>query len=520
MTFSNIEESLAAFKKSDADREKLTSDLWKRVQELELELEAANQDLDAEKSSRRHWQAQCNAKNQDVITLKNSIANNCFVQVLIDGDGAYFHDVFVKDGAAGGAKAASLLHTAIKKEVESLYPGSNLPIMVNMYASLGGIAGKLVESRVLQRPSAIHDFARGFSTSQDLFNIIDVGAGKEKADHKLREMFRIFLANKQCKHIIFAGLHDTGYLNTLRPYEHDPDTSTRITLLETLPAHDQYKTLGMKIITFDDIFKKENLQGPSSPPKRFATPPSAPSSTASAVLPSAPTLAPKLAPIPTQSDNSSWATATKTGSHPKTISIATTRTTMPAPGTVYYVNSKDERIDAPLPYLKNQDRDDLKAITRTTKLCNKFYLGKNCSKNCPQRFSHEKQLTLGQMNALRHQARAIVCKQGSSCYDETCYLGHSCPNEVRTGQCDFEEDCFSAKFHGADLRHMRLKDVSGKDNYAHAASYKTTREDRDRQRPRPDSYDVLKAKKSIWYFAAMENYDQPRTMLWKNQFVS
>lgn len=264
-------------------------------------------------------------------------------------------------------------------------------------------------------------------------------------------MFRIFLANKHCKHIIFAGLHDAGYMNILRPYEHDSDTSARITLLETLPAEDQYKTLGMKMVTFDAIFRRDNLQGPPSPPRRFSTP-QAPSSTASTILPSGPTLAPKVAPTPTtQSDSSSWATATKAGSHAKTISIATTRTTIPAPGTVYYVNANDERIDAPLPYLKNQDRDDLKIITRTAKLCNRFYLGKNCSKNCPQKYSHTKQLTTGQMNALRHQARAIVCKQGSSCYDETCYLGHSCPNEVRSGQCDFEADCFSAKFHGADL---------------------------------------------------------------------
>lgn len=264
-------------------------------------------------------------------------------------------------------------------------------------------------------------------------------------------MFRIFLANKQCKHIIFAGLHDTGYMNILRPYEHDPDTSARITLLETLPAEDPYKALGIKMITFDDVFRKENLQGPSSPPKRYATPQTAPISTVSTVPSSVPTLASRPAPTPTQSDSSSWATATKTGSHAKTISIAPTRTTYPAPGTVYYVNAEDERIDAPLLYLKNQDRDDLKAITRTTKLCNKFYLGRNCSKTCPQKFSHTKQLTSGQMNALRHQARVIVCKQGSSCYDETCYLGHSCPNEVRSGSCDFGEDCFSVKFHGADL---------------------------------------------------------------------
>ncbi|QDS73965.1 hypothetical protein FKW77_008313 [Venturia effusa] len=307
MAFPNIEESLAAFKRADAGRENLIS---------------------------------------------NSIANNCFVQVLIDGDGAYFHDVFFADGAAGGAKAASLLHTEIKKHVESIYPGSELPVMVNMYASLGGIAGKLVGLGVLQRPSAIHDFTRGFNTSQDLFNIIDVGAGKEKADHKVR--------------------------------------------------------------------------GPRSVP--------------------APT------PTPAKSDTSSWATATKAGPQAKNFSIAATRTVQPAPGTVYYVNASDERIDAPLPNLKNQDREELKAITRSTKLCNKFYLGRTCSKVCPYNYSHAKQLTPGLLNALRHQARAIVCKQGSRCYDETCYVDHSCPNEVRSGNCEFDEDCFSARFHGADLK--------------------------------------------------------------------
>jgi hypothetical protein len=164
--------------------------IWQRVQELEWNLKSANQDLDAEKSSRRHWQAQCEDKQQEVTTLRNSIANNCFVQVLIDGDGAYFNDIFVEDGTKGGAKAASLLHTEIKKLVEYLYPGSDLPIMVNMYASLGGLAGKLKEAGVINRPNDLHDFVRGFNTSQDLFNIIDVGAGKEKADHKLRGLFQ------------------------------------------------------------------------------------------------------------------------------------------------------------------------------------------------------------------------------------------------------------------------------------------------------------------------------------------
>lgn len=49
-------------------------------------------------------------------------------------------------------------------------------------------------------------------TAQPLFNIIDVGNGKERADHKLREMLRLYVPIAQCKHIFFAPCHDNGYL--------------------------------------------------------------------------------------------------------------------------------------------------------------------------------------------------------------------------------------------------------------------------------------------------------------------
>lgn len=246
-------------------------------------------------------------------------------------------------------------------------------------------------------------------------------------------------------------------MNILRPIEHDPDTSSRITLLETLPALDDYKTLGMKIVSFNDIFRTTNLQGPSSPPKRSPTPQANKTSRTTITPSPGPTLAAQPKSGPAQTESSSWATATKTGSHGKSISIASAKIDVPALGTVYYVNSDGERIDAPLPYLKNSDRDALKAITNNTKLCNKFYLGKNCSKPCPMKFSHTKVLSPGQMNALRQQARSIVCRLGLRCCDEACYLGHSCPNEVRlgSGQCEWEYACFFSRYHGIDLVSLR-----------------------------------------------------------------
>lgn len=266
-------------------------------------------------------------------------------------------------------------------------------------------------------------------------------------------MFRIFLANKQCKHIIFAGLHDKGYLNTLKPYEHDSDTSSRITLLETLPAEDEYKELGLKLISFNNVFRRNSLLQASSPPKRTINPRPTTITPPTTTLSPDSILASNQKPGLAQSGNSSWVTATKNGAQKNIISIAPTKTSTPVFGTTYFVNADEQRIDDKLPFLKNADREDLKTLTKTTKLCNQFYLGNNCPKKgkCP--FSHAKKLSPSQMLALRHQARNIECKQGLGCYDETCYFGHSCPYEVRlgSGNCERGNDCYFCKRHGIDL---------------------------------------------------------------------
>ena len=45
-----------------------------------------------------------------------------------------------------------------------------------------------------------------------MFSFIDVGSGKERADHKIRETLRLFLPIAQCKHVFFGPCHDNGYL--------------------------------------------------------------------------------------------------------------------------------------------------------------------------------------------------------------------------------------------------------------------------------------------------------------------
>lgn len=57
------------------------------------------------------------------------------------------------------------------------------------------------------------EFGRGFGAARPLFNFIDVGRGKERADHKIRESLRLYMPLAQCRHVFFGPCHDNGYLN-------------------------------------------------------------------------------------------------------------------------------------------------------------------------------------------------------------------------------------------------------------------------------------------------------------------
>jgi hypothetical protein len=90
-------------------------------------------------------------------------------------------------GGDGGSEAASRLYHAIRDHIASLYNNSgNWPIMVQVYLSLDKLAQKLASVGLLRSPQELRAFAQRFSVNQPLFSIIDVGHGKERADHKIK----------------------------------------------------------------------------------------------------------------------------------------------------------------------------------------------------------------------------------------------------------------------------------------------------------------------------------------------
>jgi hypothetical protein len=73
-------------------------------------------------------------------------------------------------------------------------------------------------------------------------------------------MLRTFSDNPTCRHIVFGGCHDAGYLLNLEHFKHNPAKSSRITLLETTPAYRGFTDLAnFKRARFDDVFKNEPL---------------------------------------------------------------------------------------------------------------------------------------------------------------------------------------------------------------------------------------------------------------------
>lgn len=58
--------------------------------------------------------------------------------------------------------------------------------MVQIYCNFDGLSRKLAQVGILKSPGELYQFARAFSLSQPLFSFVDVGSGKERADHKVK----------------------------------------------------------------------------------------------------------------------------------------------------------------------------------------------------------------------------------------------------------------------------------------------------------------------------------------------
>ncbi|VUC26772.1 unnamed protein product [Clonostachys rosea] len=233
----------------------LIQELLEKLGSTEAALTQTKLDLDNEVEARRRLQQEAKTNNE----WKEQQERQSFVVALIDADadGYVFHNDYLRRGENGGEDAADALQEALAHYVRELggIP-DNAGIMVKAFANLGGLGRALVRDRVLQDAGQLREFASGFSNRKALFDFIDVGSGKERADHKIRENIKFFVDSSQCKHLVVACGHDAGYAPFLGQFVGNIHVADRITLLEGSPLPVVMKGLALKKTRFGSIFNE------------------------------------------------------------------------------------------------------------------------------------------------------------------------------------------------------------------------------------------------------------------------
>ncbi|KAL2352892.1 C-x8-C-x5-C-x3-H type zinc finger protein [Cryomyces antarcticus] len=446
---------LEAFRQSDAQRHAMVEEILQKYHDLRQMFEEKSNDYENEVASRRMWQAEATKSQRSLIVAQQSMESNSFVLALIDGDGAVFQDYLLRAAAEGGADAAHNLLTDIKQHIRDQLEFQSMPsIMVQIYANVDGLSRKLASVGIIKTPADLYLFARAFSLNQPLFSFIDVGSGKERADHKIKEMFRLFIHNNQCKHIIFGGCHDNGYLPNLDPYKRE--SAPQISLLETTPLERGFTALGFPKVSFTSVFRSDQLpdrpnMSTISPLQHSALPhrpatfgPIAPPSQQQGIASTASTQPKLVGPgTSTTSPPNSWAAVGKANATEKTINIAAAKF---APRKFILLNAYEERLDPELPRADKNAVNRLHERIKREKVCNDYHIRGTCEAGKYCDYAHGERLSPSEQLALRHKARARSCPSRSACRHFDCTFGHVCPYGE---DCQFEQ-CYFRELHNID----------------------------------------------------------------------
>lgn len=252
-------------------------------------------------------------------------------------------------------------------------------------------------------------------------------------------MLRTFSDNPTCRHIIFGGCHDAGYLLNLDQFKHNEQKANRITLLESTPAYRGFVDLpNFRRARFDQVFRTGQLpdfapavnasfpqQPPTQPTKQQQPPPGlsrAPTmnKTPPIVTPAPRTISPApstpassvTAPPTESSEDLSYATVGKNGTVTEVVSIAPGKKQTNVKKKYAYFNKAEERLDEPLPPKDRGSAESLESrmIKCGKKMCNHFHLAGKCDQGRFCHFQHEPRLSAGELNALKYKARSLPCK--------------------------------------------------------------------------------------------------------------
>lgn len=407
---STTDEYVARWRTVSKEQDQILSEVLQKNLELEARVKALEYDnwrtrtqLDKYKAERQTLDEKRRVLKTEIEMMKSENDNfkneNPLIVCLLDGDGCIFAQDYLCQGQAGGFKAAEELSTEVTKYLrrlpERIPTGARIVTMV--FLSKVGLEGALHRNGICT-PEEFTSFLNGFGGAHQLFSIVDVGMGKEAADHKLREYLDMFTKMPQTFKVFFGGGHDNGYQGSLVAL-HTLGFKEKLVLLQSYTqTAREIGTLCLPTLEIPGLFMTNKLEKRSISKKPH----------------------PQTSPQKKRSNSQSKLPKKKV--KPLVVPVAGTSV---LPGV--FVEEEDDDKEYQLPCMDHHMSD----------------LGCQSS-TCP--FDHESDLSPEQRAQLKDMALSTPCRftnNNLECSLKECNFGHECPRGPRCdlygqGQCKFK----------------------------------------------------------------------------------
>lgn len=97
-----------------------------------------------------------------------------------------FNEEFLRNGEQGGKNAANQLAVTLNEFVTRNLPNVTSPkIVTHIFANIKGLGNTCYNAGIVDKPSVVDDFVRGFNESQLLFDFVDAGQSKDGTFDKI-----------------------------------------------------------------------------------------------------------------------------------------------------------------------------------------------------------------------------------------------------------------------------------------------------------------------------------------------
>lgn len=129
-------------------------------------------------------------------------------------------------------------------------------IVVRVFFNASSQRGKLGKDGLRSTP-ALHTFMIQFSETHPLFDFLDCGSGRERADNKIKQNFELFIDNPYCRAMFLAVCYDAGFVRMLEPYQYSDDAMTKVVLIKAGQVAPGFMSVPLfKFTEFKSVFQE------------------------------------------------------------------------------------------------------------------------------------------------------------------------------------------------------------------------------------------------------------------------